>query len=138
MGKTIKYLGAADRRRISKGENFNGQLAEELSKDVEWNHDNHFMVDSDEAGLSGEALELLLTDEDFRDVTDLKTYPLSRAEQFRMGAQRVSAENVATPGEDEDSETSTSSTTKKATKKTASATSGGATTTGGSTTSDAS
>lgn len=82
----IKYLGTADRVLVEKGENFSGRLADPLTKTVEWNVDSNHLIDSDEAGLSKEAVELLLEDKErFRDVTDLKKIPTSLNEQIFQG-----------------------------------------------------
>lgn len=82
----IKYLGSADRVLVEKGENFSGRLADPLTKTVEWNAGNNFLIDSDEAGLSAEALSLLLEDKvRFKDVSDLKKIPTSLNEQIFRG-----------------------------------------------------
>lgn len=82
----IKYLGSADVARLEKGENFSGRLATPLSKDVEFTAANNHLIDTDEAGLSAEAVELILEDKDrFRDVTNLKKIPTSLNEQIFRG-----------------------------------------------------
>lgn len=96
MSTLIKYLGTADTRTIAASENFAGRLASPVGADLEWNHSNHFIVDVEEAGWSDEAVELLLSDSDFRNVTGLKTYPLSLSEQRRNPGltHRPKAESV--------------------------------------------
>lgn len=86
MAKRVKYLGSADIRVLPKGENFGGQLADPLDKDLEWNHENHHLLDLEEEGVSKEAVELILEQDDFRDVTDLKRIPSSTNEQMFRGA----------------------------------------------------
>ncbi len=84
----IKYLGSSHTRRLEKGENFGGRLAEPLSQDVEWTLDNGHLVDTSELGLSDAALELLLEDEDFKDVSDLQRIPTSLGQQLWRGAKK--------------------------------------------------
>lgn len=81
----VKYMGTADIRRLEKGEDFSGRLAEPITSDLEWSRDNRFIIDTDEAGLSPEAVELLLSEPDFKDVTDLKRIPTSLHEQIYGG-----------------------------------------------------
>lgn len=81
----IKYLGSSDRRIIPKGTDFDGRLATKTTQDVEFNKSNHFVVDSDDAGLSKEAVELLLEDKEFRDVTDAARVPSSLNERLFHG-----------------------------------------------------
>lgn len=86
MGRKIKYMGSSDIHFIDAGENWSGELAEPLSKRVQWDWDNNHVVDAEEAGLSDEALELLLEDsENFRDVTDLKRVPRGQADKLWRG-----------------------------------------------------
>lgn len=84
----IKYMGSADRRILAKGENFGGRLADPLEKEVVWDTNSAHLVDSDEAGLSTEAVELLLEDSNFKDVTDNKKIPASLNEQIFKGYGR--------------------------------------------------
>lgn len=95
----IKYMGTADVVRLEKGENFSGRLAEPLAKEVEWDGANGHIVDSEEAGLSAEAVELLLEDTDrFKDVSDLKRIPASLNEQtFRGMKASTEAPNLVSP-----------------------------------------
>lgn len=85
MGRQVKYMGSADVRRLEKGEDFGGRLAEGIFSDIEWTRDNRFIIDTDEAGLSEEAVTLLLKEPDFRDITDLKRRPLSENERLFGG-----------------------------------------------------
>lgn len=125
----IKYLGSADRRSIPKGTNWKGRLPESTQKELVWSHENHFIVDTEEAELTDEQVQLILEDSNFRDVSDLKMIPQSISEQRRTGVTKVSADSV--------SEESSSGTSKKKATRTsgggASATGEGATTAGGST-----
>jgi hypothetical protein len=74
----VKYLGTADRVIIRKGEKFAGRLSEGTTQDLVWDGSNNHLLDTDEAGLSEEALALLLEDDArFKDVTDMKRIPSS-------------------------------------------------------------
>lgn len=86
MAKRVKYLGSADRRILPKGENFGGQLAEPLDKDLEWTPETNHILDLEEEGVSEEAVSLILEQDDFRDVTDLKRIPASENEKIFRGA----------------------------------------------------
>jgi hypothetical protein len=85
MAKLIKYMGAADERSISKSDTFGGRLSDGAGADLVWNRDNHFIVDAEELGMSDEAVDLLLEDADFRDVTDLKRIPSNDNEVLFLG-----------------------------------------------------
>lgn len=95
----IKYLGTADVCVLEKGENFGGRLAEPLPKRVEWNVDSAHLIDSDEAGLSADALTLLLEDRDrFKDVSDMSRIPTSLNEQiFRAMPKGETVEQTEEP-----------------------------------------
>lgn len=79
MGKVLKFMGSADVRTVPKGTDFGGQLKKEdaVQKDVVFNSSNHWMVDTDEAGLSTEQVDLLVESGDFKDVTDMKRVPVN-------------------------------------------------------------
>jgi hypothetical protein len=82
----IKYLGSADYAVLERGENFGGRLAEPLTKRVEFAATSGHLVDSEEAGLSPEAVALLLEDKErFKDVSDLSVIPTSLNEQIFRG-----------------------------------------------------
>lgn len=89
MGQQIKYLGSSHNRVLEKGEDFGGRLSEPLTKTVEWTLENGHLVDAEEAGLSETALELLLEDEEFKDVTDLARVPTSLGQQLWKGAKKT-------------------------------------------------
>lgn len=110
----IKYLGTADRVVIKKGEKFAGRLADATTKDLVWDADNNHLIDSDEAGLSAEAVELLLEDTArFKDVTDLKRIPSSLNEQiFRGHKASVAADGAADVEETVDETPNAASTTR--------------------------
>lgn len=89
----IKYLGSADRVVLEKGENFAGRLADPLAKEVVWDVSDNHLVDSDEAGLSADAVALLVEDKErFKDVTDMKRIPTSLNEQIFKGLPASSAD----------------------------------------------
>lgn len=81
----IKYMGSADVREIEKGETFAGRLAEPTSKTLTFSRENNFVLDTEEAGLSDDAVALLLTDDQFKDVTNLSRIPLSLNEKIFQG-----------------------------------------------------
>lgn len=85
MGKKIKYLGSSTVRRLEKGEDWGGRLAAPLETAVVFGDANRQLIDTDEAGLSDEAVELLLEDPDFKDVTDAKRIPSSLHEKMFLG-----------------------------------------------------
>lgn len=92
----IKYMGSADVRRIDKGEKFGGRLPDGLEATLEFTRENSFVVDTSELGLSEEALSLLLSEPDFKDVTDMKRVPVSMNEKIFGGLQDpVTAEDLA-------------------------------------------
>lgn len=74
----ILYLGTADEVTVEKGHDFHGRLADPITTNVVWDWSNNHLVDTDELGLSEDAVALLLEDKErFRDVTDLKRIPAS-------------------------------------------------------------
>lgn len=115
----IKYMGTSDVRVFKKGEDFGGQLADPLTKDVRFTPKNNHVVDTEEAGLSDEAVALILglegvmyqvptatteddpsqdtakTIKEFKDVTDLKTIPPSLHQSTFLGIkERVANEDA--------------------------------------------
>lgn len=123
----IKYMGSADIRRIEKGERFGGRLAEGTSKDVEWSRENGFVVDTDDFGLSADAVSLLLSEPDFKDVTDASRIPVSLNEKIFGGlSDPVTTDEVAASAVDTEPVTGKKS-------GTAGGAGGGGTTRGGST-----
>lgn len=93
----IKYLGSADVREIEKGETFAGRLAEATTKTLRFDRSNNFVIDTEEAGLSEDAVALLLTDDQFKDVTDAKRIPLSLNEKIFHGLSDADEDDVAGP-----------------------------------------
>lgn len=153
----IKYMGTSDYRVFDKGENFGGQLAEPLTKQVVWSPENNHLVDSEEVGLSDEAVTLILdmegtvfgegallqpgeqstarTISEFKDVSDMKMIPSSLNQQIYRGHKtRVARDEVI---DDEDNVVETDDAPTKGEKVTASRaasrSSGGGTTGGGGT-----
>lgn len=137
----IKYMGTSDYRVLEKGHDFGGQLADPLTKEVVWSPENNHLVDSDEAGLSAEAVELLLAVEgtvygegstlaegeqstartiaEFKDVTDMKTIPSSLNQiTYRGHKARVARDEVI---DEEDSVVETDDAPTKGEKATAKA-----------------
>jgi len=93
----IKYMGTADVRRISKGEDWGGRLADKLTSEIVWNWENNHTIDTDELDLSDEAVELILEDPNMKDVTDMKRIPVGAAEAMwkGVGQATVAPEGVA-------------------------------------------
>jgi hypothetical protein len=76
MGKKIKFMGSAHVQLLEKGENFGGRLAEGLSKELRWDQSNNWIIDTDDASLTDEQVEIILEDSEyFADVTDLDRIP---------------------------------------------------------------
>lgn len=99
----IKYMGSADIRVIDKGHDFNGRLVEGLSKGLVFSEANRWIVDTDEAELSAEAVELLVGDPDFKDVSDAKTIPSNLHQRMFKGHGATDAlvpPTIAQVGED--------------------------------------
>lgn len=130
----VKYMGLADVRRLEKGEDFGGRLAEPLDRDIEWNWDNRHVIDTDEYdGVSEEFWSLLVEEDDFKDVSDLKRVPTNLAQQTwralpksEEGDTDPSVKKSGTAETDEEARLA-------AGPSEASATGAGTTTTGGST-----
>lgn len=81
----VKYMGSADVRLIESGEDFAGRLATPVDKTVQWDKDNHWVVDTDEVGLSPEAIALLVEEPDFQDVTGLERVPVNLVQSIFYG-----------------------------------------------------
>lgn len=99
----IKYMGSADVRRLNAGENFGGRLATPLSESVVWNAENNWVVDTDEAGLSAEAVALLSKEVGFLDVSDLELVPVNDNQKIFRGMsdpEPVVVEKAAEPVSD--------------------------------------
>ena len=78
----IKYMGTADVRKLEKGEDFGGQLATPLDRDIEWNWDNRHVIDTEEIGLSEAVVTLLLEQDDFKDVSGQERIPVNEAQKL--------------------------------------------------------
>lgn len=94
----IKYMGTADVRYIQAGNDFGGRLATPTPKDVVWDQHNNFIVDTDELGLSSEAVELLLTDSEFLSVEGMEKIPLSEGDKMFRGMRDAPASGDLPPG----------------------------------------
>jgi hypothetical protein len=93
----IKYMGGADRRVLPVGEDFGGRLATPLAKAVEWNWAHRHTIDTDEASLPDEVIELILELDDFEDVSGRKVIPTNVAEQRWRGLPRTITEDTPIP-----------------------------------------
>lgn len=78
----IKYMGSSHVHRLLKGDNFGGRLATPLPQEVRFDRSNDWIVDSNEVGLSPEAVSILVTDPDFRDVTGEEKLPLNKHQKI--------------------------------------------------------
>lgn len=85
----VKYMGVADVRSIPKGTDFDGRLADPTTKDLVFDRTNRWIIDTDEAGLSAEAVELLLEDDGFKDVTDLARIPSNEHQTTFLGHKKT-------------------------------------------------
>lgn len=81
----IKFMGSSHEHKLRKGDDFGGQLSEGLPNEVKFNRENNWVVDSDEAGLSEDAVKILVKTEDFKDVSDLKRVPTNVHQQVFLG-----------------------------------------------------
>jgi hypothetical protein len=128
----LKYMGTSDFRVFKKGEDFGGQLAEPLAKDVVFSPKNNHLIDTDEAGLSAEAVDLMLAHEgqvygeaglnaeddgsdptstaktikEFKDVTNLKVIPPSLHQSTFLGLKGIKNKNVTDDAPEPDADTS--------------------------------
>lgn len=108
MGTLLKYMGVSDIRRFEAGETFSGQLGDPLKKDVVWDRSNNFIVDADKAGLSDEAVELLLELEmegghsEFKNVSGMKRVPTNAHQRTFMAMKDRQEAKAATEGVDSD------------------------------------
>jgi hypothetical protein len=94
-GRKIKYIGIADRAVLDEGEDFGGRLAKPLKKKIVWDWGNRHIVDAGKAGLSDEALELLLADDTrFIDVSNDKIVPLGLHEKTWKAMREAPSEDT--------------------------------------------
>lgn len=81
----IKFMGSSHVHTLGKGDDFGGQLSEGLSKDVTFNRENNWVVDTDDAGLSEAAVKVLTDSGDFKDVSDLDRIPVNEHQKLFLG-----------------------------------------------------
>jgi hypothetical protein len=101
----VKYMGVADVRTIPKGTDFDGRLANPTTKDLVFNRANRWIIDTDESDLSAEAVELLLAEEGFKDVSDLKVIPSNEHQTTFLGHKKTdtaATEAVAAAASEDD------------------------------------
>lgn len=79
----VKYMGVAHRRRMKKGESFNGSLATPLPRDLQWGKENNFIEDL--VDLSDEAVAMVLAQPDFLDVSEMTSIPPNRHQRLFLG-----------------------------------------------------
>lgn len=102
MGKKIKFMGSSHEHTLDKGDTFGGQLGEALPQNVVFSRENHWIVDSDEVGLSDAAIDVLTSTEDFKDVTDLQKIPTNLNQQMFLGMKGSDAGATAAIKSDEE------------------------------------
>lgn len=81
----IKYMGSSHVHQLLAGDDFGGRLSTPLKEDVEFNEGNRWVVDAKKVGLSDSAVEILLDDPDFLDVSDLEMIPVNKNQQIFKG-----------------------------------------------------
>lgn len=78
----LKAMGSAHEHTLAEGDDFGGRVSTRLSKEVVFNRDNNWIVDTDEADISDEAAKVLVESGDFADVTDLERIPLNECQRI--------------------------------------------------------
>lgn len=97
----IKYMGLADIRTIEKNDNFSGRLANKVGVDLVWDWNNNHLIDTEDeqyADVDDEVWELVLTEPDMRDVSEMKRIPLSEGEKMWRSMQEGGSALVAPGG----------------------------------------
>lgn len=97
----IKYMGTADERIIEKGDNFGGRLADGLTAELKFDRSNNWVVDTDELGLSEDAVALLLEDDGFKDVSNLARVPANEHQKIFLGMRGSEPNEVPAEVEDQ-------------------------------------
>lgn len=90
MGR-IKFMGSSHEHRLVKGDDFSGRLSEGLSRDVVFNSANSWTVDTEDAGLSEDAVAILVESGDVKDVTSLKRIPTNTHQQIFLALPSTEA-----------------------------------------------
>lgn len=83
--KKLKYMGMSHVHLLEQGDDFGGRLSEGIPQTVRFDRSNNWVVNTDEVGLTDAAVEVLLTDRSFKDVTDMKRIPLNRHQTTFLG-----------------------------------------------------
>lgn len=104
MGKKLKYMGVSHAHTLDKGDDFGGRLAEPLSQTVSFDRSNNWVVNTDEVGLSEDAVAIILTDRDFKDVSDMPRIPLNKHQTTFLGMRDGDAEPDPNATGEEDEE----------------------------------
>lgn len=97
MGKKIKFMGISHEHNLLAGDDFGGRLATPLSRTIAFNRANNWVAEVSDEDLSSEALAVLLTDENFLDVTDMPRVPLNRNQTTFLGLK--DGDKVSVPAE---------------------------------------
>lgn len=96
----VKYMGLSHVHRLDAGDDFGGRLKKPLANDVVFDESNRWVIDTDAAGLSKSAVEVLLTDPDFLDVSDLELIPVNEHQKVFKAMSDVDALEEDFSGDD--------------------------------------
>lgn len=91
----LKYMGSSHVHTLEKGDDFSGRLSEGIPKTVVFDQSNNWVVDSEESGLSEEAIKILTDVGDLKDVSDLKTIPANEHQKIFLGMKSGEANEDA-------------------------------------------
>lgn len=91
----IKFMGSSHRHTLEKGDDFGGRLSEGIPKTVVFDKSNNWVVDSDEVGLSEDAVKILVDVGDVKDVSELKTIPPNEHQKIFLGMKSGEANEDA-------------------------------------------
>lgn len=88
----LKYMGASHVHTLGKGDDFGGRLGTPIPQDVVFSRENSWVVDTDEVGLSADAVAVLVeVKEDFKDVTGRERIPTNLHQQIFLGLPKSEA-----------------------------------------------
>jgi hypothetical protein len=91
----IKFMGSSHVHELLEGDDFSGRLATPLPKTVIFDRSNNWVVDTEEAMLSPEAVAVLMEDEvTFKDVTDLERIPPNLHQTTFLGIPPLDEESA--------------------------------------------
>jgi hypothetical protein len=102
MGKIVKYMGMSHEQHLLAGDDFGGRLAEGIPQTVVFSRANNWKVDAEKFGLSPEAVDVLVSTGDFKDVSELARIPLNRHQTTFLGMTDGDPETALGEVADED------------------------------------